>query len=55
MSPAVANEVERYLRTGDTDPHYSAWSGDRCHESRPPRAGRPTTLGLRGFDRHLAE
>lgn len=25
--PAIAAEVERYLRTGDTDPHHAAWPG----------------------------
>lgn len=27
MTSSVADEVERYLRTGDTDPNYAAWSG----------------------------
>ncbi len=30
MQPAsaeVASEIERYLRTGDTDPNHLAWSG----------------------------
>ena len=26
--PAIANEIERYLRTGETDPHHAAWTGD---------------------------
>ncbi|MEO8211615.1 MAG: hypothetical protein ABI560_00390 [Myxococcales bacterium] len=26
--PTIAEEVERFLRTGDTDPHLGAWSGD---------------------------
>lgn len=26
-TPTVADEVDRYLRTGDTDPYHSAWSG----------------------------
>lgn len=37
--PSIADEVERYLRTGETDPHYAAWPGDgfmeranRAHE-----------------------
>ena len=36
--PTIADEVERYLRTGDPDPHYAAWSGgfmeraNRAHE-----------------------
>ncbi len=25
--PTIADEVERYLRTGETDPHLAAWSG----------------------------
>ena len=25
--PSVADEIERYLRTGESDPYYSAWSG----------------------------
>jgi hypothetical protein len=25
--PTIAQEVERYLRTGDTDPHHTAWPG----------------------------
>ena len=25
-TPTVADEIERYLRTGDTDPYHSAWS-----------------------------
>ena len=36
--PKIADEVERYLRTGQTDPHLAAWSGgfmeraNRAHE-----------------------
>lgn len=26
-TPSVADEVERYLRTGDSDPYHAAWSG----------------------------
>jgi len=26
-TPSVVDEIERYLRTGDTDPHHTAWSG----------------------------
>jgi len=26
-SPNIADEVERYLRTGDTDPYLAAWPG----------------------------
>ena len=25
MIPTIASEIDRYLRTGDTDPHHSAW------------------------------
>lgn len=25
-TPTVADEIERYLRTGDTDPYHAAWS-----------------------------
>jgi len=24
----IADEVERYLRTGETDPHHAAWPGN---------------------------
>jgi hypothetical protein len=37
MTPAVAAEVDRYLRTGDTDIYRSAWAGghyDRCVAAR---------------------
>ncbi len=36
--PTIADEIERYLRTGETDPHLAAWSGgfmeraNRAHE-----------------------
>jgi len=36
--PTINDEIERYLRTGETDPLYAAWSGDfmeranRAHE-----------------------
>lgn len=26
-TPSVADEIERYLRTGDSDPYHAAWSG----------------------------
>lgn len=38
--PTIAGEVERYLRTGESDPHCAAWSGGfmeraaRAHEDR---------------------
>lgn len=28
LPPTIAAEVERYLRTGETDPHHAAWPGD---------------------------
>ena len=33
MTPGVAAEVERYLRTGDSDPYSAAWSGANFIES----------------------
>ena len=33
MTPGVAAEVERYLRTGDSDPYCAAWSGANFIES----------------------
>lgn len=33
MTPSVAADVERYLRTGDSDPYYAAWSGAKFIES----------------------
>jgi hypothetical protein len=32
-TPTVADEVERYLRTGDSDPYHAAWSGRNFLES----------------------
>ena len=32
-TPCVAAEVERYLRTGDSDPDHAAWPGDNFFES----------------------
>lgn len=32
-TPIVADEIERYLRTGDTDPYHAAWSGRSFLES----------------------
>ena len=31
-NPIVASEIERYLRTGDTDPYHSAWPGQNSIE-----------------------
>jgi hypothetical protein len=54
--PTVAQEIERYLRTGETDPHRSAWSGGflererRAHDDlRGALVGaiRRLTVGLR--------
>ena len=36
--PSVADEIDRYLRTGDTDPHYAAWPGGLSDEPRRPTA-----------------
>jgi len=36
---AIADEVERYLRTGETDPHHAAWPGNASW-SAPSRVGR---------------
>ncbi|MFU8806433.1 MAG: hypothetical protein ACNA8W_21655, partial [Bradymonadaceae bacterium] len=32
-TPSVADEIERYLRTGDSDPYYAAWPGQNFLES----------------------
>ncbi len=32
-TPSVADEIERYLRTGDTEPYHAAWSGQSFLES----------------------
>lgn len=37
-TPTVADEIERYLRTGDTDPYHAAWSAPSFLE-RAQRAG----------------
>lgn len=26
-APSIIDDIERYLRTGETDPHHSAWPG----------------------------
>lgn len=31
---SVADEIERYLRTGDTDPYHAAWSGSPLERAR---------------------
>lgn len=31
-TPEVAAEVERFLRTGDSDPSHAAWPGDNIME-----------------------
>ncbi len=38
MTRTVADEIERYLRTGDTDLYHSAWPGD-SFLARAQRAG----------------
>jgi hypothetical protein len=40
--PTIADEVERYLRTGETDPHLAAWSGgfmERANRAREDLRG----------------
>jgi len=39
--PTIAGEVERYLRTGETDPHPAAWPGNGFME----RANRADSRG----------
>ena len=43
MTPAVAAEVDRYLRTGDADEHYSAWPSysffERARQARADLRG----------------
>jgi hypothetical protein len=38
VTRTVADEIERYLRTGDTDLYHSAWPGD-SFLARAQRAG----------------
>lgn len=35
--PTIADEVERYLRTGETDPHFAAWPGGFMERARDAR------------------
>jgi hypothetical protein len=40
--PSTADEIERYLRSGDTDPHRAAWPGgfmERAHRARDDLRG----------------
>jgi len=40
--PTIADEIERYLRTGDTDPHHAAWPGgfmERAHRAHADLRG----------------
>jgi len=32
--PSIAGEIERYLRTGESDPYHSAWSGKFMERAR---------------------
>ena len=38
MKPTIPEEIERYLRTGDTDPHNRAWPGGYLESARRARA-----------------
>lgn len=40
--PTIAEEIERYLRTGNTDPYLAAWPGG------PVEGGRRARADLRG-------
>jgi len=35
--PTIADEIERYLRTGDADPHFAAWPGGFMERARRAR------------------
>jgi hypothetical protein len=37
-SPEIAAQIERYLRTGDTDPYLSAWEGSFVEKAQAARA-----------------
>lgn len=51
--PTIADEIERYLRTGDTDPHHAAWSGG--YVERAKRAGNDLRAALVNEVRRLAK
>ena len=36
--PSIADEIERYLRTGETDPYQAAWPGDVMEQGRRAHA-----------------
>lgn len=52
-SPTIVDAVERYVRTGDTDPHLAAWSGGFME--RANRAHEDLRGALVGEVRRLAE
>jgi len=55
MAPStIADEVERYLRTGETDPHHAAWPGNGFMD-RANRAHEDLRGGLVREVRRLAE
>ncbi len=42
LQTIVADEIERYLRTGDVDPHHPAWAGgfmERAHRAHDDLRG----------------
>jgi hypothetical protein len=36
--PTIADEIERYLRTGEVDPYEAAWPGDVMERGRRAHA-----------------
>jgi len=36
--PSIADETERYLRTGETDPYLAAWPGNVMEQGRRAHA-----------------
>jgi hypothetical protein len=54
LPATIADEVERYLRTGDTDPHHAAWPGNGFME-RANRAHEDLRGALVREVRRLAE
>lgn len=51
--PSIADEIERYLRTGDSDPHHAAWSGG--YIERAKRAHNDLRTALASEVRRLAK
>lgn len=53
MMPMIADEIERYLRTGESDPYHAAWSGGFFERAK--RAHDDLRNGLVCFVKRLAE